>query len=182
MATFTRLTSRLENQRNGRPAQIGLRGVEGENPEPLRVCDDLIFARWLLFRMGEEHNIAATLHPKPMKGNWNGAGKHTNFSTVFTRDKQQGLKAIEEAIHKLGKYHNEHINVYGAYLDERLTGEHETAKITDFTYGVADRSASIRIPLAVHLNGYGYFEDRRPGANANPYEVASVLVKTVCCS
>lgn len=162
--------------------QIGLRGVLTEDPEPLRVCDDLIFARWLLFRMGEEHNIAATLHPKPMKGNWNGAGKHTNFSTILTRDKQKGLKAIEEAVAKLAVKHHKHIQVYGAYLDERLTGEHETAKITDFTHGVADRGASIRIPLSVHLNGHGYFEDRRPGANANPYDVATALVETVCCT
>lgn len=160
--------------------QIGLRGILDEEPEPLRVCDDLIFARWLLFRMGEEHNIAATLHPKPMKGNWNGAGKHTNFSTTLTRDKKNGLKAIEDAIKKLANKHEQHIQVYGAYLDERLTGDHETANITDFTYGVAHRGASIRIPLSVHLNGHGYFEDRRPGANANPYDVASALIDTVC--
>ena len=46
--------------------------------------------------------------------------------------------------------------------------------------GVADRGASIRIPRSVANQGCGYFEDRRPGANADPYEVATALLETVC--
>ena len=44
--------------------------------------------------------------------------------------------------------------------------------------GVADRGASIRIPLPVQLKGYGYLEDRRPSANVDPYTVARLLIKT----
>jgi len=70
--------------------------------------------------------------------------------------------------------------VYGHDLDQRLTGQHETAHIKTFSSGISDRAASIRIPHAVATKGYGYLEDRRPGANANPYEVSAVLIKTIC--
>ena len=81
---------------------------------------------------------------------------------------------------KLRARHNEHIAVYGAFNEERLTGKHETCSIHQFRYGVSDRGASIRIPMATANSGTGYFEDRRPAANMDPYLVCAILVETIC--
>jgi glutamine synthetase len=61
-----------------------------------------------------------------------------------------------------------------------LTGKHETASINDFSFGVSDRGASIRIPLYTVEKGWkGYLEDRRPNSAADPYKVAARIIKTV---
>ena len=85
------------------------------------IADELWLARWLLYRIGEEFGVSATLYPKPVKGDWNG-----------------------------------------------------------FRVGDFDRGASVRIPMATANQGFGYFEDRRPAANMDPYQVCALLIETVC--
>lgn len=146
---------------------------------PMEAGDQIWLARYFLERLTEQYNIKVDWGPKPIKGDWNGSGMHANFSNKILRETGD-KKIFENICEAFEKTHKEHIKVYGANNELRLTGEHETQDINSFSYGVSDRSASIRIPLDTVKNGWkGRIEDRRPAANANPYEVASIIIKTV---
>ena len=143
------------------------------------IGDQIWVARWLLYRIAEDYNISATLDPKPVKGDWNGAGMHTNFSTKEMRE-DGGYDAVVAGCEALGKNAELHVQNYGAAIEDRLTGAHETQKYDTFSYGVSDRGASVRIPWQVEVDKKGYLEDRRPNANADPYIIAMLMIDTVC--
>jgi glutamine synthetase len=142
--------------------------------------DQIWVARYLLERIGEKYGVAVNWHCKPLGTlDWNGSGMHANFSNTILRT--CGDKAVYDKICEAFRpVVKEHIEVYGADNHMRLTGKHETASILDFSYGVSDRGASIRIPVATVQRGWkGYLEDRRPNSAADPYKVAARIIKTV---
>ena len=158
-----------EVTRNQWEFQIGpCEGIDG--------ADHLIVANFLLERIAEKYNVRINYSPK-LYDDQNGSGCHTNFSTNKTR-LEGGIEEIYLCMEKLKNKHSEHIEVYGKYNNARLTGLHETSSYTEFSFGVGTRNTSVRIPTQVEKEGCGYFEDRRPAANCDPYQVTSIIFQT----
>jgi glutamine synthetase len=146
-----------------------------------RAADEVWVARYLLLRLCERYGVDVNFHPKPLgvDVDWNGSGMHTNFSTAHMRE-VGGEEYFRSLMAAFDEAKAEHIAVYGPDNHLRLTGLHETAAIDEFTYGVADRGASIRVPHSFVNNGFrGYLEDRRPNSAGDPYRIAGRILQTI---
>jgi glutamine synthetase len=144
-----------------------------------KAADDLWIARYLMARLCEKYEVDLQLHCKPIRGDWNGSGMHTNFSTKHLRE-IGGQEYFEALMTAFENNITAHIDVYGPDNHLRLTGLHETQAIDKFSYGLSDRGASIRLPVNFIKNGYrGYLEDRRPNSEADPYQIVSRILRTV---
>jgi glutamine synthetase len=151
--------------------------------EGIHAADELLMGRYLLERIAEKYQKIICYDPKPFEF-INGSGCHTNFSTKLMRDKDStsnanGINEIHRVIQNMEKHHAEDIQQYGKDNDKRLSGIHETSSYDKFSWGVANRGASVRINNNTHRDGFGYFEDRRPAANMDPYLVTSILMHRV---
>lgn len=144
--------------------------------EGIAAADQMWMARYLLHRVAEKMGVLVSFDPKPVQGDWNGSGLHVNFSTVGTRNRG-GLQLITDAMPRYAAKHQEHLLIYGDNT-KRLTGHHETSSRDTFSFGIASRTTSVRIPSQVAIDGCGYFEDRRPASDADPYLITSYILKT----
>ncbi len=142
-------------------------------------ADQIWVARYILTRLCEKYGVDVEWHCKPIRGDWNGSGMHSNFSTKHLRE-VGGKEYFEKLMEAFRKHHDEHIAVYGPDNHLRLTGLHETQSIDKFSYGLADRGSSIRMPHSFVNAGYkGYLEDRRPNSQGDPYAIAGRILKTI---
>lgn len=167
---------------------------EGTNAEVMYSCwewqigtslgikgpDDLWMSRYIMARVAEEFGVCITYHPKPMGPLHPGCGMHHNFSCKSMR-KEGGYAFLEKCMKNLEKNHKKHIESYGNDVNAnklRLTGKFETASFDEFSWGIANRKASIRLPRNVKEPGKAFLEDRRPAADADPYLVCGLLLQT----
>lgn len=144
-----------------------------------KCADDVWVARYLLERLCEQYQVYVEWHCKPFSGDWNGSGMHCNFSTKHIRE-VGGKAYFEGLMEAFGKNKDEHIEAYGPDNQMRLTGLHETQSIDKFSWGIADRGASVRVSQAFIDNEYkGYIEDRRPNSQGDPYAICGRILKTI---
>jgi len=145
--------------------------------EGIKIGDDMIMSRYLIARVAEDYDVNVSFAPK-LFPDWNGSGCHCNYSTQTMRDGSKGWEYIEEMMKQFGEKHKLHISVYGDDNQKRLTGIHETSSVNTFSWGVANRAASFRIPTSTAAAKKGYIEDRRPASNIDPYIVGALIADT----
>lgn len=136
----------------------------------MRAAHDLMMLRYLLWDVLAKYELYPVFDAKPLGPEWNGSGLHTNISTLQTMN-AGGYTYILRLLDRLAEKHRVWIPALGSGNEARLTGHHETSSMEQFSWGVGSRAASVRIPNSTRQHNCGYFEDRRPAANADPYTI-----------
>ncbi len=147
--------------------------------EGIEAADQLWIARYIMQRLAEQTGVTISYHPKPLGDDFPGSSSHVTFSTIQMR-LPDGYPAITNAIDKLAENHGTYVQNCGEYTAARLTGEHGASLFNNFSWGIGSRDTSIRIPMETFNNKCGYFEDRRPSANMDPYKICGLILETIC--
>ncbi|XP_070391238.1 glutamine synthetase, mitochondrial-like isoform X2 [Dermacentor albipictus] len=145
--------------------------------------DHLWISRYILQRVAEDFGVVVSFEPRPFKSlKMPGCAGHINFSTKSSRS-EGGLDWINKAIAKLELKHELHLKAYDPRKDankERLRGNLMATPSREFSAAVSAKTVCVRIPRLTKVAGRGFFEDRRPGANVEPYRAMQRLVETLC--
>lgn len=152
-----------------------------------QVCDydmealfQLLMLRFILIRNGETYDIHISFNNIIHDGdNINNTGCHINISN-FKMRQNNGIETINKKINELKDKTptnaNEFNEIFGEDNTERLCGKLETSNWNEFSWGIGTRHTSIRIPTQVFKDKKGYFEDRRPGGNVDPFNYIYYLL------
>jgi hypothetical protein len=145
----------------------------------IELGDELWVSRYILSRVSERFKVVASLDPKPIPGDWSGSGCYVKFSTAETRASNTGLNAIQDHLQRLHGSHAQHMTAYGQGNTRRFsTLAGKPPQDLKFTCGFGNKTCSITIPRATLLNRGGYYTDRRPASNMDPYLVTMLLVSS----
>ena len=139
----------------------------------IAAADQMYAARYILQRVCEDFGVYCTLDP-PIPGDWNGAGMHTNFSTKNAAPRASPRSSRRSASSARRRRSTSPRTAKATSAPHRQ----QTADINTFSYGVANRGCSIRIPRGTEAAGCDYLEDRRPSSNCDPYIVTSMIFNT----
>jgi len=144
----------------------------------INVCDELWLARFLLYKLAEKNNINISLEPKPLGVDYPGSACHLTISTEKTRN-ENGYNEIVNILEKLSIQHTKFVEVCGTNTEKRLIGQNDVSLFNRFSTGLSTRNTSIRIPSSTMLNKKGYYEERRPSANVEPYQLMLELLQEI---
>ena len=165
----------LRHQRRGHARPVGVPDRPARPPRGRRPAVDRPVAA-LPHRRGLRHQR----HPRPQAGPGRLERRRRPHQLLHQGDARGLRRRSSPPARRSAEKPLEHVKVYGFGIEDRLTGLHETAPWNEFSYGVSNRGASVRIPWQVEVDKKGYIEDRRPNANCDPYLVTSRIVDTVC--
>ena len=144
----------------------------------VKLLDDLICLRYIIAKTSEKYGVTICFHPQLLKEEWNGSGCVIEYSNERMRQDKECNYIRNTVIKNLDKAHAEYVSKCGEDNNRRLLGTNNTSKHEEFTSGVGKYDCSVRIPKLTNENGYGSIEDRRPGANIDPYVVIPHLLNS----
>ncbi|MCF8395326.1 MAG: type I glutamate--ammonia ligase [Melioribacteraceae bacterium] len=166
--------------------EVGDRGqqeIETYFSNLLASADNIVTAKYILFNLAKEKDLALTFMPKPMYQQ-SGNGMHLHMYCTKNGRNAFYKKGEYGNINDLGRYFIGGMLKHGAALSaftnpstnsyKRLVPGFEAP--VALTYGRGNRASAIRIPKYISNPQETRFEYRPPDATANPYLCLSAML------
>ena len=165
----------LRHQRRGHARPVGVPDRPGGRPAGGRRAVDRPLAA-----LPHRRGLRRLRHARPEAGEGRLERRRRPHQLLHQGDARGLRRRSSPPARRSATKVEEHVALYGHGIEDRLTGLHETAPYNEYSYGVSDRGASVRIPWQVEVDKKGYIEDRRPNANCDPYDVTTIMIDTIC--